>query len=409
MARIPAFLITTPMNETRSPGRDALTRMRFAILVPVVWCAVALLFAGHLILLESMPASAAFTFAALDWLPWIMLTPMVFWLARRCEFTLRTWGRSLLVHLLGCLLVTLALELEFRVAFEWGLVPRMGPPPFAKHEAPPAFSPDKGPGPGGPAHPQRSGSLLRTPRARMAIPMYWALVAVAHALTYHRRSIERERRALQAEASLAEARLAVLQSQLNPHFLFNTLNTIAQLVHESPAACERMIEGLAQLLRASLAASGRRLIPLREELALADCYLGIQTGRFPDRLTVHKEVDGDVLDRVVPTLLIQPLLENAVLHGVAPHRTPGVVTLRIQANGESGMLIEVLDTGDGSGSARDGEPLRPSREGVGLRNTRERLFAIYGDGAEFSLTRHAAGGVCSRVVIRGTPLVGSGT
>jgi len=409
------------------PVSDSSSRplVRLWLLLPLIWLVIGVVFAAQLAVLDNVPVDSALTLAAFDWLPWIIASPVVLWLGRRYEFTSKRWGLSLLVHLLGCLVLTCLLELVFMAGLHLGVmdfrVRRWGggmPPRPAwsqEHAAGAQVAPAQGtdepgregrfaggPGPGG--GPGGGPSLFRAPRARMTIPLYWVLVAVAHALLYHRRSIERERRAQQAEAGLAEARMATLQAQLNPHFLFNTLNTIAQFVHEDVKACERMIEGLAQLLRASLAASGRRLIPLREELALADCYLDIQQGRFPDRLTVVREIEPEALERQVPTLLIQPLLENAILHGTAPHRSAGTVTVRIRPDGPSGLCIEIIDTGDGAGTARHGEPLELRREGIGLRNTRERLAALYGTGAEFTLTWHAAGGACSRVLIRTAPL-----
>ena len=396
--------------------------------MPLIWLVIGVVFAAQLAVLDNVPLDSALTLAAFDWLPWILASPLVLWLGRRFEFTSRRWGLSVLVHLFGCVLLTCLLELVFMAGLRLGVMDFRGRQWGGGMPPRPAWSAERsqgqqplppsdavgqgwqgrfagGPGPGG--GPGGGPSLLRAPRARMTIPLYWVLVAVAHALVYHRRSIERERRAQQAEAGLAEARMAMLQAQLNPHFLFNTLNTIAQFVHEDAKACERMIEGLARLLRASLAASGRRLIPLREELALADCYLDIQQGRFPDRLNVVRQIEPEALERQVPTLLIQPLLENAILHGTAPHRRVGTLTVTIRTEGALGLCIEITDTGDGSGSGRHGEPLELKREGIGLRNTRERLAALYGAGAEFTLTRHAAGGVCSRVLIRTAPLPGT--
>jgi hypothetical protein len=430
-----------------SPKHPEGFRIRFlrtSVVLPLVWLVVGLLFAAQLVLFDAMPVGVALGFAALDWLPWILVSPLVLWLGRRFEFTLATWGRSLCVHGVACLLLTFALELEFSYAMQLGLItPRHHgggrPSREARKPAPgqrgqglpqaeetqrvqPASAPDGTVPPPNtdsrelPSQPRMqgmgqesrpAGSFLRTPRARMSIPLYWVLVAVAHALLHHRRSGERERRALQAEATLAETRLAMLQAQLNPHFLFNTLNTLAQFVHEDPAASERMIEGLARLLRASLAASGRRLLPLREELGLADAYLEIQRNRFPDRLSIVREIDPALLDCEVPTLLIQPLVENAVLHGIAPHRHPGVLTVRVRPVGNSGLCIEIIDTGDGSGSGMHGAPLAILREGVGLRNTRERLASLYGDQARFELLADRAGGACSRVTISGPALAPS--
>jgi two-component system, LytTR family, sensor kinase len=164
--------------------------------------------------------------------------------------------------------------------------------------------------------------------------MYWALVAVAHALAYRDEAQARAVRAAQLEASLARAQVLALQRQLQPHFLFNTLQTISALVHDNPAAAERTIEQLGDLLRATLKSGDRTEIPLRQELEYADHYLGIQQANLGARLRVTKNVSPDALQALVPPLILQPLVENAVRHGLAVKADGGTVTIDARAVGE---------------------------------------------------------------------------
>lgn len=393
---------------------------RFMLYSSLLWVAVGLLFAMQLILLEQMPLEMAFAVAGVEWLPWIGVTPLILWLSLRLEFTRKRWLPGLIVHLALCIGLVAAMEWPFRVLFHpSGGRPFMGGPPPSQQWKPEGsgmgegqstrcFSPEgpsrptstqeQGPLLDGPGRKRTGGgSFLRTPRARMTLPLYWALVTLAHAWLHYQRSIERERRARQAEAGLVEARLANLQSQLNPHFLFNTLNTIAQYIREDAAASEHMIEQLASLLRASLAVSGRRVLTLGEELSLVDSYLEIQQARFPDRLKIRRQIDPDLLRCLVPTLLLQPLVENAILHGIARRREGGVLELRVFSACPGRLVIEVADTGDGAAEEPFGAEIHPKREGVGLRNTRERLEALYGSRANFVLLRDSLGGLCSRI------------
>jgi two-component system, LytTR family, sensor kinase len=196
----------------------------------------------------------------------------------------------------------------------------------------------------------------------------------------------------QLERRLAETRLQLLNMQLQPHFLFNTLNTIAELVHEDAEAADRMITALSDLLRQTLDLRGAQEIPFDMELRLLGTYLEIQKTRFGDRLQVHIASDDDVANAHVPVLLLQPLVENAIRHGLAIRRPAGCV--RIEARREAGtLLIAVID--DGPGAA---EEAVTGREGIGLGNTRARLNALYGTGHAFELANVPGGG--ARVSIR---------
>ena len=202
----------------------------------------------------------------------------------------------------------------------------------------------------------------------------------------------READAAHLEAQLADARLSALRMQLNPHFLFNTLHAVSALVERDPAGVRTMIARLSALLRRVLDGGDRHEVPLRDELALVRDYLAIQRVRLGDRLDVVETLADDTLDALVPTLVLQPLVENAVQHGIAVSEGPG--RLGLVARREGGRLVlEVQDSGPGPSHAR------PETGGVGLRNTRERLAALYGADATFALERGAEGGAVARVAL----------
>jgi signal transduction histidine kinase len=187
---------------------------------------------------------------------------------------------------------------------------------------------------------------------------------------------QRELRAAQLEGSLARAELRNLRLQLQPHFLFNALNTISATMYDDPRAADEMLAQLAELLRASLRTAQTDEVPLHEELAVLDCYLAILRARFGDRLTVSIETDPGVTGALVPSMVLQPLVENAVRHGNAERLGRGTVAIR--ARQEDGHLIlEVEDDGDGAGSTAPGT-------GLGLSGTAERLHLLYGDGQTFT-------------------------
>jgi signal transduction histidine kinase len=216
----------------------------------------------------------------------------------------------------------------------------------------------------------------------------WLFVGVAHALVYAERARERERAAAQLQAQLTEARLAALSSQLNPHFLFNALNSIAELVHRDPGAADAMIVGLGALLRNSLESAATQEVPLDEELRLLGHYLDIERIRLGERLRVEWSVAPEARSALLPPLLLQPLVENAVRHGISRRLAPG--TLRVQATIEGARLhLEVHDDGTG-GSAGSGF-------GIGLGTTRQRLQALYGEAAALELVPAPGGGTVARL------------
>jgi sensor histidine kinase YesM len=210
--------------------------------------------------------------------------------------------------------------------------------------------------------------------------VYAAIVLAWHALNYYREWREREMQAAALAAQLAQAQLQALKMQLQPHFLFNTLNSISALNHEDPKAANRMIARLSELLRLSLENDGAQEVALHQELDFLKRYLEIQQVRFGDRLNVRFDVAPQTRDARVPNLLLQPLVENAIQHGIAPFSAPGEI--HIQASRENGLLcLRVADNGPGWPATK----VAGGAEGIGLANTRARLQQIYGSAHRFEL------------------------
>ena len=221
---------------------------------------------------------------------------------------------------------------------------------------------------------------------------YTAIAAAYHAVAYHREVLERDVRAARLESALLKARLENLQGRLHPHFLFNTLNSILALIRDQPAAAERMLGSLADLLRASLHADPAVEVPLEQELDLVRQYVSIQQVRFTDRLSVSFDVAPEVRHALVPHLLLQPLVENAIRHGIAPREASGHVRI---AAGRLDDRLRVVVEDDGVGMAAG--PADTAGSGFGLQGTRARLEQLYGAAARIDLHRRTPTGVTATV------------
>jgi hypothetical protein len=205
-----------------------------------------------------------------------------------------------------------------------------------------------------------------------------------------------EARAAALESSVAQARLDALSMQMNPHFLFNTLTAISGLVaQERKAEAREVIQRLGELLRQSLGNGNGAFSTVAREAALLEDYLYIQRLRFSDRLSARVEIDGDVKDLLIPTMLLQPLVENAIRHGVEPREGQGTVEVSVKRDADA-VHIRVADSGKGFSLGADG---RPMREGIGIANTRERLDHLYGAGATLRLTNRATGGAEAVIMV----------
>jgi sensor histidine kinase YesM len=232
---------------------------------------------------------------------------------------------------------------------------------------------------------------------------YGAVAGLAHAVQFYRRYRERERRALALETTLAQARLRALQAQLQPHFLFNTLNAIATLLRRDPRAAEATLTALSDLLRAALRQPEQPEATVREELHFVERYVEIMQTRFGERLRFEQAIAPETLDCLVPTLLLQPLVENAIRHGIEPAEHGGLVRVTAQRQGES-LVLTIEDDGVGLASSHSSMPslleqgaaARPGN-GIGLANLRARLEALYGARQSLVLAARPGGGTVVRV------------
>ncbi|HEY7530355.1 MAG TPA: histidine kinase [Gemmatimonadota bacterium] len=296
---------------------------------------------------------------------WAVLTPVVIRVSRRHPLGRDTWGRLLAAHGLAILVLvpldigTFSLLDHFVFhSIEWE-------EPLGLGE-----------------------KTLRVASWAFGFSIFWyvAVAAFSHAMDYRLLLRDGELRAARLETRLARAQLDVLRLQLQPHFLFNTLHSISALVNEDPPGADRMLHRLRELLRLSLEGGERQEVALREELAFLEAYLDIERTRFEDRLQLEVEVDPEALDVRVPSLLLQPLVENAIRHGLGSRAGTGRISVR--ARTDAGQLrIEVAD--DGRGLPPGGLP----REGVGLGNTRARLAQLYGGAHRFQVHEPPEGGL----------------
>ena len=310
------------------------------------------------------------------WYSWALLVPVVLWMARRFRFERHTWRRATLFHIMGvvgCTAAHVALATSARAvvintlterSFSWGADWWM------------YF---------------RDRFFLNFDWEMMT---YWALVAFVHALDYQRESQEREIAAAQLQTQLAEAQLEALQRQLHPHFLFNTLNTISALMHRDVNAADEMLVQLSDLLRLTLDRVGTQQVPLNDEVDFLRKYLEIEQTRFGDRLQVNIDVEPEVLDAPVPNLILQPLVENALRHGIGPK--VGVGRVDVQARQVGGdLMLTVRDNGVGLSP----DKLNAFHSGVGLSNTRSRLENLYGSRHRFEFQTPAGGGLLVMIVV----------
>ncbi len=304
------------------------------------------------------------------WL-WALFTPPIVALARRFPVTRDRWQRAGLLHLafgIGFHLADAAVQLAL----------------------PSLFSP-------GAPTPPLGVALVR--HTFLNLSSYLVVLALASAAGFARLSRERELAAARLAEQLSAARLHALQSQLRPHFLFNTLNTIAEQVHRDAAGADRMLMRLSALLRASFAEG--EVVSLRTELEVVRSYIEIMAVRFRGRVAFAFDVEPAALDALVPRFLLQPLVENALRHGIEPVARGGRVEIVVRRRLDV-LEIEVRDSGRGLASpSRDATAAgaAPAREGVGLRNTRDRLAQLYGDAYGLALRPRADGGAIAAVTL----------
>ena len=315
---------------------------------------------------REIPFGRSLAATALTWYLWALLTPAIASLAWRFPLTRVRWRSSLLVHLPASATLFGAQMTLFGLASRaFGLSPDLLRPRLR-------------------ALPPRSAIQDVLVGYAFRGAGTYALIVLGLILYDYVRK-DRERVALEGQLALAE--LKALRMQLQPHFLFNTLHAIGVLIHSDPKAAHLMLTRLAELLRLSLDTASEPELPLETELAFVEKYLAIQKVRFGDRLTVRYALEPGAMRGLVPTLVMQPLVENALEHGLAPHARLGVIEIAAAREGDA-LTIRVRDNGDGLA-----ESSQRMKSGVGLANTRGRLRQLYGDRSRLTLSNIAGGGL----------------
>jgi two-component system, LytTR family, sensor kinase len=307
----------------------------------------------------------------LSWLVWALATPLVLRLARRYPPTrwkpVSTW----LIHLGACAAIGL-------VYAAWTAGLQLALHPWGKDEVSASFG--------------AVGFAVFYSEFHLSLILYAAIMAISHTLDSRKRLAIQQTEAARLSEQLSKAQLDALRRQLEPHFLFNTLNAVAGLIREARGDdAVNMIAGLSDLLRRVLEGSDRQEVPLGEEMGFLERYLEIQKMRFAERLQLSIEVPRELLAALVPSLILQPMVENAIQHGIAKSIEGG--TIRIAAARTNGLLtMSVYNSGPDleAGWEKNGS-------GIGISNVRGRLRSLYGDGCTLSLRNHEAGGVEARV------------
>ena len=373
-----------------APDHIPLRRRDLALIVGF-WTLMAVLTAANGLLdprgrgLTPLIPSAPVAMAFLESYLWALLTPFIFWLASRASVERSNWvPRALLLLGVG---IVVAMGVEAVVGylrFEVFYAPRRPPPGAGPGPGPRGFNPLWG-----------ASRLFWLDDLIVYMAVLAAGVARDYFLRYRARREESIRLAAEAarlQAQLAEARLDVLRRQLDPHFLFNTLNAVSALVERDPRGVRRMIARLSDLLRHSIDGADTPEVPLKQELDLLQRYVDIMQVRFQGRLDVRTYVDEEATNALVPTMILQPLVENAIKHGVERLTGPGQIELAAELAGND-VVLRVRDNGpgpaNGAGAARG--------SGVGLRNTVARLEQLYGDEQSFTLHEAEGGGTVAEI------------
>jgi two-component system, LytTR family, sensor kinase len=362
-------LVPAQLSTTRPPTRrwGTFVSSRWALFI-VGLTVLSLFTAVHLVMAYRFRTPTewreAFLSGFATWYLWLLLGPGVFWLSQRFPVEPRRWALALAVHAPAGIVFAVLHGLLRALLSPWV-----------------------------DTQPMTANSIVIEQMLLMYMA-YLTIVAVDQAVQNHRRFRDRELRASQLESKLAQAQLEMLRMQLHPHFLFNTLHAISTLIHRDPEAADEMLTQLSDLLRMTLDTIGVQEVSLRDELDFLQRYLDIQQTRFQDRLRVMIDAPPETLDARVPNQALQPIVENAIRHGLDGR--PGGGSIEIRARGTDSMLqVSVRD--DGPGLRPDGRCANPY--GIGLANTRARLQQLYGPLATLDLTNHWKGGMVVTLLI----------
>lgn len=356
------WMTSSAVGDGRSP-----LRIRIAVLglllgiwtIPGLLCAVQI-YAEEVVRDGHAYATASILWYALPvWWVWLPLTLGVAVLSRRFPITENRRLSSLVIHAIGCVAaVTVHL---FAYAAWIGVAA-----PYAEVDTNGVFA--------------RFVGLLDDAWVHVDFFIYWLIVGSVHAFDYYRESRRRELRESRLKAQLKDAQLDALRAQLRPHFLFNALSAIQTLtLRNGDRQSAQMIARLSEFLRTTLDGKEKNLIPLADELSFVDQYVAIEKCRFEGRLTVETDIDPEVKGTPVPTLILQPIVENAIRHGIEPKDGPGRITIEAWRE-EDRLGLRVID--DGVGTRCDG----PQTIGQGLSNTEKRLTQLYGNNFSLDIT-----------------------
>lgn len=345
-----------------------------------VWTLVGFFFSSQIYFMYSTSKNPISFWVAMCWqLPAVyafaLVTPLVLWLARRFAINRQNWRRNLIIHIFAGVIISYALAFLHVWLDIFSATLYLGKSyetTFSSLSRQAFFILDK--------------ELL----------VYWLLVGMSHAFQYYNHFRIGEVKAARLETLLAQSQLQALKMQLHPHFLFNTLHSISSLLHKDTEAADKMISHLGDFLRLTLEQSGTQVVTLNQELEFLRSYLAIESIRFQDRLTTHIKIDPKALDAQVPYLILQPLIENAIKHGIATRATPG--RIEITAERRNAMLrIQVKNDGPKLkiGNNSNGH----SKQGLGLVNTQARLDQLYSASCRFELADDPRGGVVATLEI----------
>lgn len=297
------------------------------------------------------------------WFIWALITPIILKLSARYPLNRKHFLKHFTIHFFGCGLAWFFATIAM-ICVRWGA--NVGQISFSQ-----LFF----------------AGLVRSPFS-FDILCYGTIMAVESSVRYYRRVEKNKIRSAKLSSQLGRARLQALKMQLHPHFLFNALNSLSELMQEDPAAAEHMIENLEKFLQLTMKSNHVLEIPFEEELEFLKCYLAIEHVRFQNRLNIKMEIEPQILKVPVPNLVLQPLVENAIRHGIAPRKTAGQI--EIKASRKNGMLmVSIQDNGPGLNRSQR----RVFQGGLGLSNTRERLSQLYGKDHRFEMINAPEGGL----------------
>jgi two-component system LytT family sensor kinase len=358
--------------ERRSSIR--IRRRRWARLGPIwgIWTFIGIVFTfqGYFTSYRSerpMPFIDSF-YIQMTWsYLWALATPLVLWASARLPIERSNWIRSALLHVPISIVLSVVLTALGRVLIWLNFGYRTGKPLTFE-----------------------SVTIFVVSNFSEGIGIYLLIALTSYAYSYYHRYREGQLRTLQLEAQLSQSQLQALKMQLHPHFLFNTLHSISALLNKDVASARKMITRLGDFLRLTLENSGSQEVTLRQEMEFLSCYLEIERIRFQNRLMTRMDLGEQTLDAQVPNLILQPIVENAIRHGIAPRSTPGLIEIEAkQLNGT--LRIQVRDNGPGLSEHRTSDNL--FKKGLGLANTETRLERLYGADHLFDLSNNPDGGL----------------